>query len=181
MSEQPLESKIEAIIFMSGSPISTKKIIDLVGCSEDEASLAITSLKERLSSSLSGISLMEADGSFQLVTKPELAPIIQKMVKDEMTEELTPAALETLSLITYIGPTTKSAIEYIRGVNSSFTIRNLLIRGLIERSIHPQKNNTYIYRPSLDLIRHLGLSRKEDMPDFDKFQELKKTLENEQA
>jgi segregation and condensation protein B len=175
-----LESKIEAILFMSGALVSIKKMSGIIGASVDDIEKSVKELKNRLASS-SGLRVIEIDGSFQLVTDPELAPLMQKMVKDEMVEDITPAALETLSLIAYIGPVAKSAIEYIRGVNSSFTIRNLLIRGLIERSIHPQKANTYLYRPSADLIRHLGLSSVEELPDFDKFKELKKNLEKNEA
>jgi len=171
-----LESKIEAILFISGSPVQIKKLADLTEASEDEVRDSVKILSEKLSSD-GGLYLLEIEGAYQLVTKPEFAPLVQKMVKDDMTEDLTPATLETLSLIAYIGPTTKSAIEYIRGVNSSFTVRNLLVRGLIERSIHPQKANTYLYRPSADLIRHLGVASISELPDFDKFQELKKNLE----
>ena len=176
-----LEPKIETVLFLSGGPVALKKIAGIVESSEEDVLAAIKTLKERLDSSSSGLRVIEVDGAFQLVTDPRLASLAQKMVKDELAEDLTPAALETLSLIAYIGPVAKSAIEYIRGVNSSFTIRNLLIRGLIERSVHPQKTNTYLYRPSADLIRHLGISSVEELPDFDKFKELKKNLEKNEA
>jgi len=171
-----LELKIEAILFISGLPTTVKKLADLTESSEEEINTAIKELSERLSKE-GALYLIETENAYQLVTKPEFAPLAQKIIKDEMTEDLSPATLETLSLIAYIGPVTKSAIEYIRGVNSTYTVRNLLVRGLVERSIHPQKSNTYLYRPSTDLIRHLGLASISELPDFDKFQELKKNLE----
>ena len=172
-----IESKIEAILFISGSPVTIKKLSDLIESPEQEISSALKNLSEKLSNSDSALYLIEIGQAYQLVTKPEFASLAQKIIKDEMTEDLSPATLETLSLIAYIGPVTKSAVEYIRGVNSTYTVRNLLVRGLVERSIHPQKSNTYLYRPSADLIRHLGLTSISELPDFDKFQELKKTLE----
>ena len=174
MLEQSLGSKIEAVLFMSGSPVMMKKIIDLLGCSEEEASSAVASIRERLSSGTGGISLITVDGGFQLVTKPELAPIIRKMVKDEMAEELTPAALETLSLIAYIGPTTKSAIEYIRGVNSQYALRNLLLRGLVEKRGSKDDERVIVYNITLDALRYLGLSRISELPEY---QDIKKELE----
>ncbi|MDD5099025.1 MAG: SMC-Scp complex subunit ScpB [Candidatus Colwellbacteria bacterium] len=176
MSE--LASKIEAILFVSGSPVEVKKLVNITGSSEEEVIKACEEVKSQLIERSSGLRVISVSNSYQIVTDPALSPLIQEMTKSEMTEDLTPATLETLSLIAYIGPVTKSAVEYIRGVNSSFTIRNLLIRGLIERSIHPKRANTYLYRPSVDLIRHMGLSSIEDLPNYEKFKELKENLEN---
>jgi segregation and condensation protein B len=180
MKMNDMVSKIESILFVVGDPISIKKLAETVDCSEEEISNGISLLKEKYLSSSSGISLIEHDTGIQLVTKPENSFIIEKLVKEEIHENLTPAALETLSLVSYLGPVSKSSLEYIRGVNSSFTLRNLLIRGLIERVTHPKKNNTYLYRPTSDLLRHLGISSKEELPEFLKYQELKETIENEQ-
>jgi segregation and condensation protein B len=77
-----------------------------------------------------------------------------------------------LSIISYAGPITRADIEYIRGVNSSFTVRSLLMRGLIEREVDPKRANAYIYSASFDLLRHLGLSNNEDLPEYQKYKDL---------
>ena len=174
-----IDKKIEAVLFVVGDPVSIKKLAETAEHSEDEVKEAIDRLKEKYAADVSGLHLIDHDSGIQLTTKPELAPIIEKLVKGEVHEELTPAALETLSLVSYLGPISKSSLEYIRGVNSSFILRNLLIRGLVERVTHPKKANTFLYRPTSDLLRHLGVSSKEDLPEFAKYQELKETIENE--
>ncbi len=172
-----IEQKIEASLFASGDPMSMAKLLDVIGESEEAIKTAITTLKNKYSADTSGIHIIECGDSFQLVTKPEVACIVEKIIKVETHENLTPAALETLSIIAYLAPISKSAIEYIRGVNSSFILRNLLIKGLVERYSHPQKNNTYLYRPTHDLIRHLGIINQTELPDFAKYQELKESLQ----
>ena len=84
---------------------------------------------------------------------------------------MTSAALETISIIAYAGPISRADIEYIRGVNSSFTIRNLLLRGLVERTIDPKRSNAYVYTASFDLIKRLGLSKVEELPDYAKYKQ----------
>lgn len=175
-----IQKKVEAILFAIGDPISIKKLAEIISVKEEEIKSIITLLGLKYQDETSGICLIEHSDSVQLATKPELFPILEKLVIREARESLTPATLETLSLITYLAPISKSSLEYIRGVNSSFTLRNLLIRGLIERIPHPKKTNTYLYRPTSDLIRHLGISKLEDLIDFNKYQELKNELENEQ-
>ena len=174
-----IHAKIEAALFMTNSPISVAKLANIIAEEEPVINNAILFLKEKYNSPSSGIHIIEHEGGIQLATKPDSAHIVAQLVKTETHENLTPATLETLSFIAYLGPISKSLLEYIRGVNSSFTLRNLMIRGLIERIPHPQKSNTYLYRPTSDLIRHLGIKSKEELPDFAKYQELKENLENE--
>ena len=174
-----IHAKIEAALFVANSPISVAKLASIIAEEEPVINNAILFLKEKYNSPSSGIHIIEHEGGIQLATKPDSAHIVAQLVKTETHENLTPATLETLSFIAYLGPISKSLLEYIRGVNSSFTLRNLMIRGLIERIPHPQKSNTYLYRPTSDLIRHLGIKSKEELPDFAKYQELKENLENE--
>ena len=69
-----------------------------------------------------------------LVAANEFAPLIKEMIKEDIEEELTPAALETLSIIAYRGPMSRAEIEDLRGVNSIYILRQLLLKGLIERT-----------------------------------------------
>ena len=174
-----IHAKIEAVLFVVNSPINITKLANIIAEEEGAVRDAIIALKEKYNSPSSGIHIIEHENGLQLATKPEAAYIIAQLVKTETHENLTPATLETLSLVTYLGPIAKSSLEYIRGVNSSFTLRNLMIRGLIERVPNPKKSNTYLYRPTSDLIRHLGITNKESLPDFAKYQELKENIENE--
>ena len=77
--------------------------------------------------------------------------------------------METLAIVAYSGPVPRAEIDFIRGVNSSFTLRNLLISGLVEREINPKDRRTFIYKPSMDFLRFLGLGKLEDLPEYGEF------------
>jgi len=81
------------------------------------------------------------------------------------------AGLETLSIILYKAPITRVEIDYLRGVNSNFILRNLLIRGFIEKVVNPGDQRSYLYKPSLDLLSFLGVSKVEDLPEYVSIQE----------
>ena len=92
-----------------------------------------------------------------------------------MQKDLGKAALETLTIILYRAPVSKGELDYIRGVNSSFILRNLLVRGLVERSINPNDKRSFVYRPTFDLLSHLGIAKIEDLPEYESVgQEIKK-------
>ena len=76
-----------------------------------------------------------------------------------------------MAIVIYQGPIRRSEVDYIRGVNSNFILRNLLIRGLVERKSDPKDSRITVYSASMDLLRHMGLSQISDMPDFDSVKE----------
>lgn len=173
---QHLEAAIEALLFIYGEPISSKKIAQLLGVSEQEADEAVSMLERSLQTGGRGLTLMRHHNQIQLATKAAFSPLVEQVMKAELRESLTPAALETLSIIAYGAPMRRSELDFIRGVNSSFILRSLLIRGLIEREVDPRHGNSFVYNPSLDLLKYLGVSRVEDLPEYSKFAELAKKV-----
>ncbi len=167
-----LISKLEALLFIYGEPLEPKKLAKILGVKESEVSAGLDLLKNELGRDERGLVLMEDKEKIQLVTKPEFSKLLEDITKQEFTESLTPAALETLSIIAYAGPISRADIEYIRGVNSSFIVRALLMRGLVDRSVDPKRSNTYLYSTSFELLRHLGLTKNSDLPDYSKYKEL---------
>ena len=179
-SEQSkLISKIEAMLFIYGEPIEAKKLAKILELKESEVKSGLEILAADLKQEDRGLTLLEDKNRFQLVTKPEFSKLLEEITKQEFTEALTPASLETLSIISYAGPISRADIEYIRGVNSSFTVRALLMRGLVERTIDPKRSNAYIYGASFELLRHLGLSKNGDLPEYEKFKSLVSNLHEE--
>lgn len=167
-----LVSKLEALLFIYGEPMEIKKLAKILGVKESEVSEGLELLDKEIQREERGLALMRDKGKVQLVTKPEFAKLLEDITKQEFIEVLTPAALETLSIIAYAGPISRADIEYIRGVNSSFIMRALLMRGLVERSVDPKRSNTYLYSTSFELLRHLGLTKNSDLPDYSKYKEL---------
>jgi len=171
-----LLSKIEAVLCAYGEPISIERLGKILKINPAELESALKDMETELSRQERGIVLIKNVGKIQLATKPELTGLLEGIIKQEFTEDLTPAALETLSIIAYAGPISRADIEYIRGVNSSFTMRNLLLRGLAERTIDPKRANAYIYTASFDLIKRLGILKVEDLPDYEKYKQMVKNL-----
>lgn len=179
-----LENNIEAILFLKGEAMTIKQISKILEKSEDEIKKSVDLLQEKLSNT--GIRLLKKDDSILLTTSQESSKYTKELIDEEFNSELTKSTLETLSIIIYRGPVSRSDIDYIRGVNSSYIVRNLLVRGLIERVINPKDSRSFIYKPSFQLLRYLGIEKIEDLPEFGTFNEkleefVKTTEENEQG
>jgi len=173
-----LTAKIEALLFVHGEALKIKKIAELLDATEQEVVDGLKSLGDAMKSSDRGLDLIVSGDKAMLITKPELGEVVQKLVKSEFDSELTPAALETLSIVSYLGPITRAEIDYIRGVNSSFILRNLSIRGLVAKNQMKIENsklqNSVSYDITFDFLRHMGVNSREDLPDYLKYKELLK-------
>lgn len=163
---------IEALLFIYGEPLEIRKLAKILGVEEERVKSGLKELEENLKNRESGLVLIFQGSRVQLATKPDFSRLIEDFIKDEYDETLTPAALETLSLIAYLGPISRARIDYFRGVNSSYTLRNLLMRGLVERISDPKSPHIFLYQISFDLLKYLGVSKLEELPDYQKFQSL---------
>ena len=182
-----LSREIEVLLFAYGEAMTPEKISKVLSevnnrkVIVDDVAGARRVLDARLSREESGLSLMQSSEGVQLGTKPFGKEIIQHLTKAELNENLTPAAVETLSIIAYIGPVPRSTIDYIRGVNSSFILRTLLIRGLIDREPDPLRAQSYCYSASLQFLKHIGLSKTGELPEYEAFKEAVKAMQAQSA
>ena len=160
-----LISKIESLLFIAIKPLTIKFISEKVGVSKEEVVNALEVIMQRFNIDDSGIHIQKIEDKFQMVTAPFNAEFIGEYLKDETTGELTTASLETLTVIAYRGPITKSELELIRGVNCGMIIRNLLMRGLIEeKKDKDELLNTYTV--TFDFLKYLGIHSVSELPDF---------------
>lgn len=171
-----LESKIEALLFWKGEPVKIKDIAKLLEVGAKEVETALATLEKSFEGR--GISLTKNGAEVMLYTAPDASELIQKLTKEELSRDVSKAAVEVLSLIIYRGPIAKRDIDYIRGVNSSYIIRNLMVRGLIERS-EGAGERSFTYQPTFELLAHLGVSKREDLPDFELVQKDLEAFMNE--
>lgn len=171
-----LPSIIEALLFVAGEPMTLSKLAGLTDHTEPEVTEAVQKLQQVLRGR--GIAVLQKDESVTLVTVPHLASYVEKLIKEELLGDLSKAALEALTIIAYRHPITRSEVDYIRGVNSSFTMRNLTARGLIER-LPLSEGKGYRYQPTLEFMKFLGISSFHELPEFESVQkELKQGIEN---
>jgi segregation and condensation protein B len=167
MSE--LDKKVEALIFYKGEEIKFSELSKLLDVSIDEVKNSVINIKEKYESS--GVKLVSTDDSVLFTTGEEVTDIVEKLEKSEYEKELTKAALETLTIILYRGPIRRSMIDYIRGVNSQFTLRNLLIRGLIEKETDPKDERTFVYKPTADLMRFMNINDINELQEYKEINE----------
>lgn len=163
-----LHSKIEGLLFYKGEDVSVKKLAELFTVSVPEIEEALEKLTLTLTGR--GLVLVRKDDSVVLGVAGELGPLIESIRKDEVTKELSKATLETLSIILYKNGVARSEIDYIRGVNSSFIVRNLLVRGLIEKVVDEKDTRRVLYRPTFDTLSYMGVTAISQLPNYQEVQ-----------
>jgi segregation and condensation protein B len=176
-----LSARLEALLFVYGDLLALKKAASVLAVDESQLKDAVEALSRHLEEMGSGLTLLRHDDGVQLVTRSEYAQLLSDVLKAELHETLTPASLETLAIITYAAPISRAEIDYIRGVNASYTVRALALRGLIDREADPQRAHVFLYRPSAELIRYLGVSSVEQLPEYEHFRTVAARIKNPPA
>lgn len=162
-----MKSIIESLLFANGDPMKITQIAKITGALKPEVENAIMILSGEYGSGRGGLIIIKKGDEVQMATSPENSAFIEQLVANELQGSLTQAALEVVSIVAYRQPITRAEIEAVRGVNSSYTLRNLLVRGLVERSDNPKDNRGYIYSISFDFLKKLGIDDIKKLPDFE--------------
>lgn len=166
---------IEALIFASDKPLSIAEIVELLnnamGFIEDRATpeqveAAINAIKEKYDSEFYSFGLIESGGGWQFLTKQEYHKTIAQLNGDKFLKKLSVASIETLSIIAYKQPVTKSEIELIRGVNCDYAVQKLLEKELIVISGRKEDavGKPLIYATSKSFMDYFGINSPEDLP-----------------
>lgn len=160
---------IEALLFMTSNPLSTEKLAGILEIDEDVVQELVGKLKEEYSSG-HGIILEEVGGGFRMATKKEYGEYIQKLLDPPTRQRLSQAALETLAIIAYKQPITRSEIEEIRGVKVEKALLTLGKRGLIKELGRLETiGNPIIYGTTDKFLEHFGLNDLSELPDPEDF------------
>jgi segregation and condensation protein B len=163
MAEIALHVSLLAILFVASEPLSTEQLSRVTDAPEGEVEKTLTSLKSSMGDT--GICLSVLDGKYRLVSSPRASNVVKTFLQAETSNELSRAALETLAIVAYRGPITKSRVDAIRGVSSDTMLRNLQARGLIlvaGKSEEPGRPETYAV--SHTFLQHFGLTSTQDLP-----------------
>lgn len=158
-----LPHKIEALLFALGRPLSRAELQKMLGVDQAAVQEALAVLQQN---PRGGIVLVDDGSEVELRVSGESAELIEKVRKDEYSREIGKAGLEALSAILYRGPLTRSEVDFIRGVNSSQTLRTLTLRGLVRKIPNPKDERSFLYEPTTELLSELGVARPADLPDF---------------
>lgn len=169
MKEQILINRIEAILFLETEPVEIKVLSKNLKIGEKECLEKLKKIAKKYQDLNLAWELVLNENQVQLAVNSKLSVFVKEYFnKKEKNEQFSPAMLEVLSIILYRGPIGKIGIEKIRGVNSDLILRKLTIRGLIERKEKIKNSEIFIYSPSLKLMKKLGISKLENLPDYDK-------------
>ncbi len=161
---ETLALQAHALLFAEGGALTFKNLAKTLGCEERDLKIALDSLADRLEGS--GLVLVRSETEAVLAIAAGAKETVLKKATEEYERDIGDAGLEVLAILLYGGPSTRATIDYIRGVNSSSSIRNLLIRGLVERSGNPEDGREFIYRPTTDLLANLGVAEKTKLPEY---------------
>jgi segregation and condensation protein B len=159
-----LIQKIESLLFYRAEPIAKKELAKLCSVSLEECTDALATFAQDCTSR--GIALLDDGDSVALRTSPDTAAFLDQIIQEERATPLSKATSEVLSVILYMDKPTRAEIDFIRGVNSTFSLRALLIRGLVDRVAHESDARKLVYVPTIELLSHLGVARVEDLPQF---------------
>ncbi|WP_069997612.1 SMC-Scp complex subunit ScpB [Cellulosilyticum sp. I15G10I2] len=160
-----LESLIEALLFYSGDVISKERLCEICDAEEITMHMAVYKLNEIYKATNSGIEVIEVDDGYQMCTAPKHTSYIQKLRQKPIKNMLTQALIETLSIIAYSQPITRTQIEDIRGVRCEHALSRLVEYNLIEEV----GRLNVIGRPILfgtthDFLRHFGFKNLDGLP-----------------
>ena len=147
-----------------GAPLKKRLLAEILDISGKELLTAAEGLTEQLSSR--GLVLVETEDALELRTGSEAAKLVKKLRESELSRDLGKAGLEALAIILYQGGATRSEIDWIRGVNSSQTVRSLLLRGLIDRTEDSSDKRKFRYCATTDALAHLGVGSAKDLPRY---------------
>ncbi len=164
MDNKKKRSLIEALLFVSGEPLSLKELQRITGFSTGEIEYLLQELVGDYRARDGGLEIVQVAEGYQIVTRPEYAEWIRKF-RASSPQKLSMAALETLAIIAYRQPITKAEIEQLRGVNSDGIVRNLLERRLI-RIVGKKEapGRPLLYGTTREFLMFFGLKDLTELP-----------------
>jgi len=158
-----LAQALEAILFSSNRALRLRELQQATESGAKEVGAALDELRDNLAGR--GLMLQRHGDQVQLVTRPQLASYVRRALRPEVTGKLSPAAYETLAIVAYQQPVTRSRIEEIRGVNSDGVMANLELRNLVvEVGRGSGPGQPKLYGTTMRFLQVLGLASVADLP-----------------
>lgn len=176
MEPKKLKSILESLLFISGEPIRTSRLAKICDIPKNDIETALGELEQDFKREERGLMIIFKEDLVQLATDPQNQEFVNQLVSGELGSDLSRSALETLSIVAYRGPISRVQIEAIRGVNCSYVLRSLLLRGLVERKEESDVRG-YLYEISFNFLKNLGIGNVKDLPEWEKLSKNEKVAE----
>ena len=160
-----IECALEAVLFSLGEAVEIDRLAEALEVREDEIREAFLSLQKKYENENRGLKLIEIENSVQMCSNPDYYECIKRVTQIKKQSGLSSAALETLSIIAYNQPVTKGTIEFIRGVDCTYSVTRLLERGFIDELGRAETpGRPILYGTTMEFLRCFGLKSLEELP-----------------
>ena len=161
-----LQAQVESLLFVATEPMPLERLADVLEVELEEVEQALILLSDEYADR--GMRIQRKGRRIQMVSAPEAADIVRRLLGLELTGKLSPAALETLAIVAYRQPVTRAEIEAVRGVNSDSVLRTLVNRGLIEELGRlDQAGRPVIFGTTFDFLQQFGINSLDQLPPLE--------------
>lgn len=180
MEEKRIYGIIEAILFAKGEPVSLKDISNVIGKKENETKKIIEKIIKNYEEEEKGIKIIKVDNSYQMCTNPQYFTYVKNLYNVPQKKNISQTLLETLAIVAYKQPITKSQIEYIRGVSCEHAINSLIKYELIEEKGRLDTIGKPIIFGTTDyFLKYFGFTSLDNMPKVENEEDIKKQVQDE--
>ena len=155
---------VEAVLMVVDEPVPTLQLASALVLPVDRVRSLLDELAAEYTEQRRGFELREVAGGWRVFSRPDVAPVVQRFVRDGQTARLTQAALETLAVVAYKQPVSRARVSAVRGVNVDGVMRTLTTRGLVEEAGHDEESGAILYRTSSHFMERMGLTSLDELP-----------------
>jgi segregation and condensation protein B len=164
-----LRPALEAVLMVADQPLDDVSLATAVGYPVGEVLAALSDLATEYDEAMRGFELRNVAGGWRYYTREEFAPVVERFVLEGQQARLTNAALETLAVVAYKQPVSRSRVSAIRGVNVDGVMRTLLTRGLVEEAGFDAETGAHLYRTSTYFLERIGITSLDELPELAPF------------
>src|SRR6476620_3765304 len=164
-----LRPALEAVLMVADQPLDDATLATAVGYPVAEVVEALSELATEYDESGRGFELRNVAGGWRYYTREDYAPVVERFVLDGQQARLTQAVIETLAVVAYKQPVSRSRVSAIRGVNVDGVMRTLLTRGLVEEAGTDHETGAHLYRTSSYFLERIGVTSLDDLPELAPF------------
>ena len=164
-----LRPSLEALLMIADQPLDETTLATAVGAPVADVQVALAALAQEYADQGRGFELRNVAGGWRYYTREDYAPVVERFVLDGQQARLTQAALETLAVVAYKQPVSRSRVSAIRGVNVDGVMRTLLTRGLVEEAGTDHETGAHLYRTSSYFLERIGVTSLDDLPELAPF------------
>ncbi|HKB32100.1 MAG TPA: SMC-Scp complex subunit ScpB [Streptosporangiaceae bacterium] len=164
-----LRAALEAILLVVDEPVAEVMLAQVLEHPRGEVAAALRELAAGYTEQGRGFDLREVAGGWRFYTRAECAPVVERFVRDGQEVRLTQAALETLAVVAYRQPVSRSRVSAVRGVNCDGVMRTLVLRGLVDEAGTDPDTGAILYRTTGYFLERIGLRNLDELPDLAPF------------